>query len=191
MVTHLFSTAQTGYFYTTKRLRLGPPLTQIKYDPLGMPTSCNRLPGWLTNTLCSSKTEGLVCREEKEEVARRTRLYLSPIQDYCCIPYLLPTCIHPTSTLHPCSQAIWQISNRGSVLRHHYSILSTKARLRSGGYITSKGRVLRRSATYKDYPILVNAFGSCQRDTTTCALSKSEAWVTAPASMEWKIGYRG
>ena len=98
MVAHLFSTAQTGYFYTTKRLRLGPPLTQIKYDPQGMPTSYNRLPSWLTNTLRSSKAEGLVCREEKEEVARRTRLCLSPIQGHCCIPYLLPTCIYPTST---------------------------------------------------------------------------------------------
>ncbi|TFK48092.1 hypothetical protein OE88DRAFT_1665185 [Heliocybe sulcata] len=33
MIVRLVSTAQTGYFYTTKRLRQGPRLAAIKYDP--------------------------------------------------------------------------------------------------------------------------------------------------------------
>ncbi|KIM84255.1 hypothetical protein PILCRDRAFT_6522 [Piloderma croceum F 1598] len=33
IIVRLISTAQTGYFYTTKRTRLGPRLSAIKYDP--------------------------------------------------------------------------------------------------------------------------------------------------------------
>lgn len=36
MIVRLISTAQTGYFYTTKRLRTGPKLAAVKYDPTGM-----------------------------------------------------------------------------------------------------------------------------------------------------------
>ena len=31
----MISTAQTGYFYTTQRLRIGPTLAAVKYDPRG------------------------------------------------------------------------------------------------------------------------------------------------------------
>lgn len=95
MITHLFSTAQTGYFYTTKRLRVGPSLTQIKYDPLGMTTSCCSISSRLINFLLFSEAEGLVHREEKEEVVR-TRLYLSPVLEHRCIPYPIPTRIPST-----------------------------------------------------------------------------------------------
>ncbi|KAF9078510.1 hypothetical protein BDP27DRAFT_14183 [Rhodocollybia butyracea] len=33
IIVRLISTAQTGFFYTTQRLRLGLPLSQVKYDP--------------------------------------------------------------------------------------------------------------------------------------------------------------
>lgn len=32
----MLSTAQTGYIYTTTRLRTGAKLSQIKYDPMGL-----------------------------------------------------------------------------------------------------------------------------------------------------------
>ena len=35
MIVRLISTAQTGFFYTTQRLRQGPKLSAIKYDPKG------------------------------------------------------------------------------------------------------------------------------------------------------------
>jgi len=35
MIVRLISTAQTGYFYTTQRLRQGPKLSAVKYDPRG------------------------------------------------------------------------------------------------------------------------------------------------------------
>ena len=35
MIVRLISTAQTGYFYTTQRLRQGPKLSAVKYDPKG------------------------------------------------------------------------------------------------------------------------------------------------------------
>lgn len=147
MVAHLFSTAQTGYFYTTKRLRLGPPLTQIKYDPQGMPTSYNRLPGWLTNTLRSSKAEGLVCREEKEEVARTTRLYLSPIQGHCCIPYPLHS-----PNLHAGSHA----GDTAFLFNSFYQSASAQRSNSSGGYIRARRRVLR--GPQPNGTILVNVF---------------------------------
>jgi large subunit ribosomal protein L33 len=38
LIVRLISTAQTGFFYTTQRPRLGPRLSAVKYDPKG--TSC-------------------------------------------------------------------------------------------------------------------------------------------------------
>lgn len=35
MIIRMISTAQTGYFYTTQRLRQGPSLSAVKYDPRG------------------------------------------------------------------------------------------------------------------------------------------------------------
>ncbi|KAF9497994.1 hypothetical protein BDN71DRAFT_1444071 [Pleurotus eryngii] len=32
-IIRLISTAQTGFFYTTQRLRTGPKLSAVKYDP--------------------------------------------------------------------------------------------------------------------------------------------------------------
>ncbi|EIN04599.1 hypothetical protein PUNSTDRAFT_55343 [Punctularia strigosozonata HHB-11173 SS5] len=33
LIVRLISTAQTGFFYTTQRPRVGPKLSAIKYDP--------------------------------------------------------------------------------------------------------------------------------------------------------------
>ncbi|EKM52054.1 uncharacterized protein PHACADRAFT_199551 [Phanerochaete carnosa HHB-10118-sp] len=33
LLVRLISTAQTGFFYTTQRLRNGPSLAAVKYDP--------------------------------------------------------------------------------------------------------------------------------------------------------------
>ena len=35
LIVRLISTAQTGFFYTTQRLRTGPKLAAVKYDPQG------------------------------------------------------------------------------------------------------------------------------------------------------------
>ncbi|KAN0093189.1 hypothetical protein V8E55_003973 [Tylopilus felleus] len=36
IIVRLISTAQTGFFYTTKRVRLNSPkLSAVKYDPIG------------------------------------------------------------------------------------------------------------------------------------------------------------
>ncbi|KAH9982127.1 hypothetical protein BGW80DRAFT_1261706 [Lactifluus volemus] len=35
LIVRLISTAQTGFFYTTQRPRLGPKLAAVKYDPRG------------------------------------------------------------------------------------------------------------------------------------------------------------
>ncbi|EAU91948.1 hypothetical protein CC1G_11134 [Coprinopsis cinerea okayama7 len=34
LIVRLISTAQTGFFYTTQRLRQGPKLSAVKYDPV-------------------------------------------------------------------------------------------------------------------------------------------------------------
>lgn len=34
LIIRLISTAQTGYFYTTQRVRTGPKLSVVKYDPI-------------------------------------------------------------------------------------------------------------------------------------------------------------
>ncbi|PCH39849.1 hypothetical protein WOLCODRAFT_136527 [Wolfiporia cocos MD-104 SS10] len=34
IIVRLISTAKTGYFYTTQRLRVGPKLAAVKYDPM-------------------------------------------------------------------------------------------------------------------------------------------------------------
>lgn len=36
LIVRLISTAQTGFFYTTQRVRTGPKLAAVKYDPRGM-----------------------------------------------------------------------------------------------------------------------------------------------------------
>lgn len=35
LIVRLISTAQTGFFYTTQRVRTGPRLAAVKYDPRG------------------------------------------------------------------------------------------------------------------------------------------------------------
>ena len=37
IIVRLISTAQTGFFYTTQRVRQGPRLSAVKYDPKGAP----------------------------------------------------------------------------------------------------------------------------------------------------------
>ncbi|KAH7886982.1 hypothetical protein F5I97DRAFT_1871951 [Phlebopus sp. FC_14] len=34
ILVRMISTAQTGYFYTTQRVRIGPKLSAVKYDPI-------------------------------------------------------------------------------------------------------------------------------------------------------------
>ncbi|KAF9237363.1 hypothetical protein BU15DRAFT_48823 [Melanogaster broomeanus] len=34
LIVRLISTAQTGFFYTTQRVRQGPKLSAVKYDPV-------------------------------------------------------------------------------------------------------------------------------------------------------------
>ncbi|KAI6116195.1 hypothetical protein F5141DRAFT_1000771, partial [Pisolithus sp. B1] len=34
LIIRLISTAQTGYFYTTQRVRTGPRVSAVKYDPI-------------------------------------------------------------------------------------------------------------------------------------------------------------
>lgn len=36
IIVRMLSTAQSGYFYTTQRLRQGPSLAAVKYDPRGV-----------------------------------------------------------------------------------------------------------------------------------------------------------
>ncbi|EPQ61362.1 hypothetical protein GLOTRDRAFT_28709, partial [Gloeophyllum trabeum ATCC 11539] len=43
IIVRLVSTAQTGFFYTTQRLRQGPKLSAVKYDPKGESCCCSRL----------------------------------------------------------------------------------------------------------------------------------------------------
>lgn len=43
IIVRLVSTAQTGYFYTTQRLRVGPRLAAVKYDPKGICADLLRL----------------------------------------------------------------------------------------------------------------------------------------------------
>ncbi|KAK7030775.1 hypothetical protein R3P38DRAFT_871850 [Favolaschia claudopus] len=38
VIVRLLSTAQTGFFYTRTRVRVGPKLSAVKYDPMGDPT---------------------------------------------------------------------------------------------------------------------------------------------------------
>ncbi|OCH87962.1 hypothetical protein OBBRIDRAFT_758975 [Obba rivulosa] len=33
VIVRMISTAKTGFFYTTERLRVGPKLAAVKYDP--------------------------------------------------------------------------------------------------------------------------------------------------------------
>ncbi|KAL6308245.1 hypothetical protein BKA93DRAFT_725588 [Sparassis latifolia] len=35
IIVRMISTAKTGYFYSTQRLRIGPKLAAVKYDPRG------------------------------------------------------------------------------------------------------------------------------------------------------------
>ena len=56
MIVRLISTAQTGFFYTTKRLRQGPRLSAVKYDPVGTQEPLCEL--WLLN-LSSASTSAL------------------------------------------------------------------------------------------------------------------------------------
>jgi ribosomal protein L33 len=43
IIVRLVSTAQTGYFYSTMRPRVGPRLSAVKYDPMGASPSSSHL----------------------------------------------------------------------------------------------------------------------------------------------------
>ena len=60
LIIRLISTAQTGFFYTTQRLRLGPRLSAVKYDPVGafVVHSFVDLP---VNESVNSEAESIVC----------------------------------------------------------------------------------------------------------------------------------
>ncbi|KAF9265787.1 hypothetical protein L218DRAFT_859246, partial [Marasmius fiardii PR-910] len=51
MIVRLISTAQTGFFYTTQRVRQGLPLSAVKYDPKGVLSSFDSYFSALTNAL--------------------------------------------------------------------------------------------------------------------------------------------
>jgi hypothetical protein len=67
----MISTAQTGYFYTTQRLRQGPSLSAVKYDPRGAPAPNSSL---TKSNALSSKIACPVCREQ-EDVQKVTILF--------------------------------------------------------------------------------------------------------------------
>lgn len=69
LIVRLISTAQTGFVYTRQRLRQGPKLSAVKYDPVGAWLSfCAKL-GFLTqpSTYLFSATAGPVRRKSKNE----------------------------------------------------------------------------------------------------------------------------
>ena len=66
MVVRLISTAQTGFFYTRQRLRQGPRLSAVKYDPKGelcLPS----LMGCGFLNFVHSGTKGAVRREQENQ----------------------------------------------------------------------------------------------------------------------------
>lgn len=66
LIVRLISTAQTGFFYTTQRLRQGPKLSAVKYDPRGMLVP--RLFSVVNSCVTArSETESIVCGEQKDE----------------------------------------------------------------------------------------------------------------------------
>ncbi len=69
MIVRMVSTAQTGYFYTTQRLRLGPRLAAVKYDPRGASVYvCLSTNSSITYTgfLWNSEEPRSVCREQED-----------------------------------------------------------------------------------------------------------------------------
>src|SRR5258708_31126437 len=57
LIVRLISTAQTGFFYTTQRLRTGPKLAAVKYDPRGTSLS----PHNVTSSFCPVLSLSLSC----------------------------------------------------------------------------------------------------------------------------------
>jgi len=78
MIVRMISTAQTGYFYTTQRLRQGPSLSAVKYDPRGVPPSNFSL---TTFNAFSSKIARSVRREQEDgqEVTSPTAIYTTGV----------------------------------------------------------------------------------------------------------------
>ena len=74
IIVRLISTAQTGYFYSTTRARLGPRLSAIKYDPTGVPVLSNALFIYADlKVFDHSETASVVCGKQKvvkEELVR-------------------------------------------------------------------------------------------------------------------------
>lgn len=72
LIVRMISTAQTGYFYTTQRLRQGASLAAVKYDPKGMFSSfLSPLVVFIVSLHSESKS--FVCREpeNREEIDMR------------------------------------------------------------------------------------------------------------------------
>lgn len=67
LIVRLISTAQTGFFYTKVRRRLGPKLSAVKYDPVGKKIYVCLL-GRKILIMIFSKVKSFVCRSEKEEI---------------------------------------------------------------------------------------------------------------------------
>ena len=65
MIVRLISTAQTGFFYTTQRLRTGPKLAAVKYDPRGMCVRA-RCACVLGNTFCFTVKQRVLFVESKK-----------------------------------------------------------------------------------------------------------------------------
>lgn len=68
MIVRMLSTAQSGYFYTTKRIRQGPSLAAVKYDPRG---SSFPLLSPVKTTLISSAVKARVLFVESRKTAKK------------------------------------------------------------------------------------------------------------------------
>lgn len=69
MIIRMISTAQTGYFYTTQRLRQGASLSAVKYDPRGTCTTPLPLPA--VNDALWLPVKGRVLFVESKKTAKK------------------------------------------------------------------------------------------------------------------------
>ncbi|PWN42811.1 hypothetical protein IE81DRAFT_323164 [Ceraceosorus guamensis] len=62
LITRLMSTAGTGYYYTTKRLRVADKLAKMKYDPVGELFFSTFAHYWLVGLALASKDASEIMR---------------------------------------------------------------------------------------------------------------------------------
>lgn len=104
IIVRLISTAQTGYFYTAQRLRIGPRLAAVKYDPRGASGHlCSCLSTPLTVHIHSEEPSS-VCGEQEdiEEVAHpRLAQHLRSFMSCTILSGSLPALIQSHYTPEP------------------------------------------------------------------------------------------